>query len=288
MTSGSRPSVASPRLARALLLAAALGACAAAAPAAVPPASQAATFQKVFGFDRALQGSSLQVLLLGEEPAAAPLAALREGFERAGIRAAVVDPDEVVARLGAGVVVYLSGEQATAELLDELARARVLTITGDVALVEAGRAAVGLEEAGGRTQIVVHPGRVSAEGHDFEAGMLRVARMVRAGGGPAAPAAAAAPAPAPDKPTPPVLVGFQKPAYPEVARRLRVEGDVVMRLHVDAQGKVTRVEVVTGVSTTSGIDAAAVSAARGARFRPATLDGRPVASTYLLTLPFRL
>jgi TonB family protein len=282
--------VASPKLAPALLIAAVLGAFAAAAPAAVAPATQAATFQKVFGFDRALEGSSLQVLILGREPAAAGLAELRLGFERAGIRAAVVSPAELGARLGAGVVVYLSGEQATAERLDQLARARVLTITGDPALVEAGRAAVGLEDVGGRTQIVVHPGRLGAEGHAFEAQMMRVARVVRAGGGAgaAAPAAPSAPAAGPGNAAPPVLVGFQKPAYPEVARRLRVQGDVVMRLHVDAQGKVTEVEVVTGVSETAGIDEAAVSAARGARFRHATLDGRPVASTYLLTLPFRL
>jgi periplasmic protein TonB len=60
-----------------------------------------------------------------------------------------------------------------------------------------------------------------------------------------------------------------------------------MRLSVDATGKVTAVELVSGIGR-GGIDEAAMAAARTARFRPAVRNGTPVASRYLLVIPFRL
>jgi TonB family protein len=237
-------------------------------------------FEKVFGFDRTLDRRSLQVLILRHEPSDAALAELQRGFLRAGVRAEVVPIAAALGRLGPGVVVYVSPEHATPEVMERLSGARVLTITGEPALVEAGRAAVSLEEEEGRTQVVLNPERLGAEGHSFEAQMMKVARLVRSGD--------ATPVPAGSGFTPPALLAFEKPAYPERARRLGVQGDVVLRLQIDAQGRVTGVEVVTGVSRTGGIDDAAVAAARNARFRPAVQDGRVVPSTFLLTMPFRL
>jgi TonB family protein len=237
-------------------------------------------FEKVFGFDRTLDRTSLQVLILRHEASDAALAELQRGFSRAGVRAEVVPLAAALGRLGPGVVVYLLPEHATPEVIERLSRARVLTITGEPGLVEAGQAAVSLEQEGSRTQVVLNPERLVAEGHSFEAQLMKVARVVRTGAGTAAPQAAGF--------TPPALLVFEKPPYPERARRLGVEGDVVLRLQVDAQGRVTGVEVVTGVSRTGGIDDAAVAAARSARFRPAVQDGRAVPSTFLLTLPFRL
>jgi TonB family protein len=253
------------------------------AAAAVTPAIQASTFDKVFGFDRALDRSSLQVLIVRHEPAATALAELRQAFLSAGIRAELVAPAAVGGRLGPGVVIYLTPETATPALLAQVAAAKVLSIAGQVALVESGRAGVGLEESGGRTQIVVNLDRVAVEGHDFSAQMLRVARLVRPAGG-GAPRAAAEAAESPLDP--PVLVELAKPSYPDLARRMRLQGDVVLRLRVDAAGKVTEVELVRGVA--SNIDKVAIEAARGARFRPASRDGKPVPSVYLLTMPFRL
>lgn len=275
------PFHAAPRRPLAALLTFALAAAVpAAVHAAVPPAGQATMFDKVFGFDRALDRSSLQVLIVRHEASAAALAAVEQAFRAAGLRAELVPPAAVSARLAPGVVVYLTPDTASPALLAEMAEKKVLSISGDPALVESGRAAVALEDAGGRQQIVVNLDRVAAEGHDFTAQMLKVSRVVRAGG-------AGAPAGANSTVTPPVLVNLNKPPYPEMARRLRVEGDVVMRLQVDASGKVTGVELLRGLAK-GGIDEAAVAAARTARFKPATLDGRAVAGSYTLTLPFRL
>jgi len=116
-----------------------------------------------------------------------------------------------------------------------------------------------------------------------------------------APAAPVAP-PAPPRPTvkegdlvqpgagvrPPVLVSFNKPEYPPIARRMKVEGTVIMSLLVDENGKVLDVRLERGVQQNVGINEAAVSAARTARFNPATKEGVRVKMWYQLTIPFRL
>lgn len=111
-----------------------------------------------------------------------------------------------------------------------------------------------------------------------------------------------APAPAPARPTvkegdlvqpgagvrPPVLVSFNKPEYPPIARRMKVEGTVFMSLLVDENGKVLDVRLERGVQQNVGINEAAVSAARTAKFNPATKEGVRVKMWYQLTIPFRL
>lgn len=245
--------------------------------APLAPGAQPAVFEKIFGYDRAL-GDKAAVQVLIVRGAAPPPAELEQGFRGLGIRAEQVPASEVGGRLGPGVVVYLTDETATPAMLDQIAKARVLSVAGDPALAESGRASVALADSGGRPEIVVNLDRVGAEGHDFPAQLLKVARVVR---GAASPAGGSGFQPA-------VIVSFDRPAYPMVARRLGAQGDVVMRLQVDATGAVTQVELVKGVSASGGIDAAAMQAARTARFKPATQDGKPVASVYTLTVPFRL
>ncbi|HXT51020.1 MAG TPA: TonB family protein [Thermoanaerobaculia bacterium] len=240
----------------------------------VPPPLQATTFDKIFDFDRALGDRlKLKVLVVHDEGGRDAATALQQAFSAAAISAEPVALAAAAGRLQPGVVVYLLPGTATPELLRSAAAARVLTIAGDAALAEQGKASVGLALKGDKAEIVVNLDRVALEGHDFSAQLLKFARVVRAG-------------PAAEGPAP-VLVGLTKPEYPAVARRLRVEGDVTMRLSVDATGKVTDVELVSGLGR-GGIDEVAMAAARTARFRPAMRNGTPVASRYLLVIPFRL
>jgi len=88
--------------------------------------------------------------------------------------------------------------------------------------------------------------------------------------------------------TPPVLVSYDKPAYPPIARRMRVEGTVVLSLLVDENGRVIDVRLENGVSQNVGINEAAVAAAKSARFQPATKDGVRVKTWHQLTIPFKL
>lgn len=253
----------------------------------VPPALQATTFDKVFDFDRALgDRSKLKVWLVhgsagGGRDAAV---ALQGAFSALAIAAEPVALPAAAARFQSGTVAYLLPGAATTELLEAAASAQVLTISGDAALAVQGKVSVGLALRGDKAEIVVNLDRVAQEGHDFSAQLLKFARVVRGGAG--VPGSPGSPGGAAEGPAP-VLVSLTKPEYPAVARRLRLEGDVVMRLSVDARGKVTDVELVKGLGR-GDVDEAAMAAARTARFKPAIRNGSPVPSRYLLVIPFRL
>ena len=74
-----------------------------------------------------------------------------------------------------------------------------------------------------------------------------------------------------------------KPVYPAVARAARASGTVVVQVTVDESGKVTDARAVSGHPL---LQAAAVAAARNARFSPTLLSGKPVRVTGLLTYNF--
>jgi TonB family protein len=86
----------------------------------------------------------------------------------------------------------------------------------------------------------------------------------------------------------PVFVTFTKPEYPPMAKRLGVEGVVVLSVLVSESGQVEDVRLVRGVSQNVGLNEAAVRAARTARYRPATLSGVRVKTWASLSIPFRL
>ena len=87
---------------------------------------------------------------------------------------------------------------------------------------------------------------------------------------------------------PPVLVSLTKPEYPAMARRLKVEGTVLVSLLVDETGRVAETRLDSGVSQNVGINEAAIAAARSAVFSPATKSGVRVRMWYQLKIPFKL
>jgi len=87
---------------------------------------------------------------------------------------------------------------------------------------------------------------------------------------------------------PPKLVSIDKPEYPPIARRMQVEGEVLLSVLVDENGKVLDVRFIERVRQAVGINEAAVEAARSARYQPATKDGVRVKMWTHLRLPFRL
>jgi len=78
-----------------------------------------------------------------------------------------------------------------------------------------------------------------------------------------------------------------QPPYPASEQRLGVEGSVTIRVHIGPDGRVTSVEKVRG-SNESFFRATEQQALRHWRFKPATLDGRPVESVKVLTVHFQL
>ncbi len=78
-----------------------------------------------------------------------------------------------------------------------------------------------------------------------------------------------------------------RPDYPKGARQRGEEGNVILELAIDTRGKVDSVTVVASSGHTE-LDAAAVHAARRARFAPAKSGRLPVFSTAQLTITFKL
>jgi TonB family protein len=77
-----------------------------------------------------------------------------------------------------------------------------------------------------------------------------------------------------------------RPIYTEEARRLRIEGEVVLEVVFVASGQLRVLRVVDGLG--HGLDEAAASAVEGIEFKPARRDGRPVDHTATLRVVFRL
>ena len=86
--------------------------------------------------------------------------------------------------------------------------------------------------------------------------------------------------------TPVEILSKPKPEYTDEARKLRVEGDVLVRVLFTAQGEVRVLDVVRGLG--HGLDASALRAAQQIKFKPALKDGRPVDSTATVHILFQL
>lgn len=88
---------------------------------------------------------------------------------------------------------------------------------------------------------------------------------------------------------PPVMVSPESPVeYPPALFNERIEGKVVLRMFVDAEGAV--VSDSTRIAESSGypaLDSAALRAAPSFRFAPALRRGEPVATLFLQPVHFR-
>jgi protein TonB len=74
--------------------------------------------------------------------------------------------------------------------------------------------------------------------------------------------------------------------YPPQAKKDGFEGDVVLRLLIDADGTIAKVDVITDPG--QGLGPAAARAVRELRFSPAKVNGVPVATTVPFTFHFTL
>jgi TonB family protein len=76
------------------------------------------------------------------------------------------------------------------------------------------------------------------------------------------------------------------PAYTDEARQLKVEGEVLLEVVLEASGQVRITRLVRGLG--HGLDENAVRAAQSIRFKPALRDGQPSDSTVILHIIFQL
>lgn len=113
---------------------------------------------------------------------------------------------------------------------------------------------------------------------------------------PPPPAPPPAPAARPAAPAPPLVVAARfdaaylnnpAPAYPPLARRMREEGRVLLRVRVSAEGLPESVQVNESSGSTR-LDAAARDAVERWRFVPARQDDQPVAAWVVVPIVFKL
>ena len=83
----------------------------------------------------------------------------------------------------------------------------------------------------------------------------------------------------------PIKLHDLTPVYPELARRARVQGMVIIRCVIDTDGRVAEAEILRSVPL---LDAAALEAVRQWSYRPTLLNGSPVAVVMTVTVQFTL
>lgn len=87
---------------------------------------------------------------------------------------------------------------------------------------------------------------------------------------------------------PPIVVRNVKPQYTTEAMRARIQGAVLVAAIVETDGTVRNARVVRSLDGVFGLDQAAVRAANQWLFRPATMEGQPVALAVTIELIFTL
>jgi protein TonB len=84
----------------------------------------------------------------------------------------------------------------------------------------------------------------------------------------------------------PELMVRVNPEYPELARRARIEGPVILEAVIDKQGNVTDAFVLRGLRL--GLDEAAIAAVKQWKYTPTVYNGRPVDVILTVTVVFEL
>lgn len=83
----------------------------------------------------------------------------------------------------------------------------------------------------------------------------------------------------------PVALSEFRPIYPKMAKEKRIEGSVVMDVLIDETGKVRQVSVIEGLEI---FKSSAQDAMKKFLFRPAVVDGSPVAVRIRYSIKFKL
>jgi TonB family protein len=155
----------------------------------------------------------------------------------------------------------------------------------------------GFDIAGGTT-----PGPSGKAGNIGKVGGFDAVAGNGGGGGPAGrPAvtdggfgnAAAAPKTQPatrkpvEQPEKPVEITFKpRPDYTEEARKMRIEGEVLLRVLFTSSGEARVLDMIRGLG--HGLNENAVRSVGQIRFKPAVQDGQPVDSTAIVHIVFQL
>ncbi|MBI4650585.1 energy transducer TonB [Candidatus Desantisbacteria bacterium] len=85
----------------------------------------------------------------------------------------------------------------------------------------------------------------------------------------------------------PECIDYINPVYPELARRMGIEGKINLKLLIDTEGKVKHVESI-GMPGNIGFEESALNAAKKWKFAVPTINGHPVSIFLIQHLEFKL
>lgn len=88
--------------------------------------------------------------------------------------------------------------------------------------------------------------------------------------------------------TDPIQIKDCKPLYTADALRAKIQGSAQLECMIEPDGSVSECRVTRSLDPTFGLDQEAIKAARQFRFRPATLNGKPVKYRALFEITFGL
>lgn len=149
----------------------------------------------------------------------------------------------------------------------------------------------GAHAPGSATTVAANRNLVANSQRDMNGNSRKAASEVTGGSGPPvhatqAPEALNSQPPGPEAKLEPChLVRSVQPAYPDEARRERVQGDVKMRVVVGADGTVRSVVPLDGPPL---LVAAAVNATFQFHYKPALLNGQPIETIQTIDISFKL
>ena len=84
----------------------------------------------------------------------------------------------------------------------------------------------------------------------------------------------------------PEVVKQVKPDYPEIARKAKVQGQVILQAVVRKDGTVGDIQVLRSPGSKFGFDEAAIAAVRQWRYKPGLQNGKPVDVYFTIVVDF--
>ena len=76
--------------------------------------------------------------------------------------------------------------------------------------------------------------------------------------------------------------------YPEFARKMNVQGTIVLALYIDAKGELSRTEILRNIGGGCGEEGKRTAEAVLQAWEPAVVDGQAVPSRFVLPIKFSL
>jgi len=86
----------------------------------------------------------------------------------------------------------------------------------------------------------------------------------------------------------PIRIQYVDPVYPELARKARIQGVVILEAIIDENGNMVEARVLRSPGKAFGFDEAAIEAIKQWKFKPGLQNGVPVPVIYTLTVQFLL